>query len=85
MGKYRIYYGIVLLATILLFLWTNTAQVLLALCLLVFFPLLSGFLTAVWVHTLCLELSLPVSCSTGQEAAVHFKVTKKQGGLPDSW
>ena len=81
MGKYRIDYGIVLLATILLFLWTNTAQVLLALCLLVFFPLLSGFLTAVWVHTLCLELSLPVSCSTGQEAAVHFKVTKKAGWI----
>ena len=42
MGKYRIYYGIVLLATILLFLWTNTAQVLLALCLLVLCSLAGG-------------------------------------------
>ena len=46
MIRYRIYYGIILVLTVLLFLWTGTAQVLLLLLLLSVFPLLSVFLTA---------------------------------------
>ena len=39
MRKYRIYYSIVLFIMLCLFLWTNTAQVLLVLLMLCIFPL----------------------------------------------
>ena len=79
MIRYRIYYGIILVLTVLLFLWTGTAQVLLLLLLLSVFPLLSVFLTAVWMYSLKLETVMPASCMTGQEVSVHFHITKNPG------
>ena len=79
MRKYRIYYSIVLFIMLCLFLWTNTAQVLLALLMLCIFPLFSGILTMIWVYTLRFEVSLPSVCVTGQNVAVYFHITKKSG------
>lgn len=79
MIRYRIYYGIILVLTALLFLWTGTAQMLLLLFLLSVFPLLSVFLTVVWMYSLKLETVMPASCMTGQEVSVHFHITKNPG------
>ena len=81
MWKYRLYYGAVLLAALFLFLWSNTAPVLLFLLLLIFFPVCSGVMTGIWMHTLRLELLLPETCVTGQEVSIRLKLTKKAGWL----
>ncbi len=81
MRKYRIYYSIVLFIMLCLFLWTNTAQVLLVLLTLCIFPLFSGILTMIWVYTLRFEVSLPSVCVTGQNVAVYFHITKKAGWI----